>query len=76
MVIAAKSTEPQPTLPGSIYTVAAEVEALGVQAFPCVVDLRDESQWELGLGKGLQQLKAASYPESTDPADAVMRWSN
>lgn len=43
VVIAAKSTEPQPTLPGSIYTVAAEVEALGVQAFPCVVDLRDEA---------------------------------
>ena len=42
VVIAAKSTEPQPTLPGSIYTVAAEVEALGVQALPCVVDLRDE----------------------------------
>ena len=43
IVIAAKSTEPQPTLPGSIYTVAAEVEALGVQALPCVVDLRDEA---------------------------------
>ena len=43
VVIAAKSTEPQPTLPGSIYTVAAEVEALGVQALPFVVDLRDES---------------------------------
>ena len=42
VVIAAKSTEPQPTLPGSIYTVAAEVEALGAQALPCVVDLRDE----------------------------------
>ena len=42
IVIAAKSTEPQPTLPGSIYTVAAEVEALGVQALPFVVDLRDE----------------------------------
>ena len=42
VVIAAKSTEPQPTLPGSIYTVAAEVEALGAQALPFVVDLRDE----------------------------------
>ena len=44
MVIAAKSTEPTPNLPGSIYTVAAEAEALGVQALPYQVDLRDEKQ--------------------------------
>ena len=43
IVIAAKSAEPQPTLPGSIYTVAAEVEALGVQSLPFQVDLRDEA---------------------------------
>ena len=40
-MIAAKSAEPQPTLPGSIYTVAAEVEELGVQSLPYQVDLRD-----------------------------------
>ena len=31
VVVAAKSTEPQPNLPGSIFTVAAEAEALGVE---------------------------------------------
>ena len=31
-------------LPGSIYTVAAEVEALGGQALPLQVDVRDERQ--------------------------------
>jgi len=41
IVVAAKTTEAQPTLPGTIYTVAAEIEALGVKALPCRVDLRD-----------------------------------
>ena len=42
-VVAAKSATPQPTLPGTIFTVAAEVEALGAKALPVVVDLRDEA---------------------------------
>eukprot|EP00656_Telonema_subtile_P012132 TRINITY_DN1608_c0_g1_i1.p1 TRINITY_DN1608_c0_g1~~TRINITY_DN1608_c0_g1_i1.p1 ORF type:complete len:338 (-),score=80.74 TRINITY_DN1608_c0_g1_i1:319-1332(-) len=41
IVVAAKTTEPQPTLPGTIYSVAAEVEKLGVQALACKVNLRD-----------------------------------
>jgi hypothetical protein len=43
VVIAAKSATPQPTLPGTIHTVAKEVEALGGKALPVVVDLRDEA---------------------------------
>ena len=31
VVVAAKTVSPQPTLPGTIYTVAAEVEALGAE---------------------------------------------
>jgi citronellol/citronellal dehydrogenase len=46
VVIAAKSTTSTDKLPGSIFTVAAEVEALGVQALPVQVDLRDETQIE------------------------------
>ncbi|KAL1525266.1 hypothetical protein AB1Y20_020131 [Prymnesium parvum] len=41
VVLVAKSTAPQPQLPGSLYTVAAEVEALGAQALPFPLDLRD-----------------------------------
>lgn len=40
VVIAAKSTEPQPTLPGTIHTVAAEARALGVDALPVKCDVR------------------------------------
>jgi citronellol/citronellal dehydrogenase len=46
IVIAAKSTTSSAKLPGSIFTVAAEVEALGVQALPIQVDVCDEQQIE------------------------------
>jgi len=46
VVIAAKSTTESEKLPGSIHTVAAEVEALGGQALPVQVDVRDEEQIE------------------------------
>lgn len=40
IVIAAKTTQPDPQLPGTIYTVAEEVEKLGAQALPVKVDIR------------------------------------
>jgi citronellol/citronellal dehydrogenase len=44
VVIAAKTTEPHPKLPGTIYTAAEEIVAAGGQAMPCVVDVREEDQ--------------------------------
>jgi citronellol/citronellal dehydrogenase len=44
IAIAAKTTEPHPKLPGTIYTAAEEIEAAGGKALPCVVDIRDEDQ--------------------------------
>jgi len=44
VVIAAKTTEPHPSLPGTIYTAAEEIEAAGGKALPCAVDLRFEEQ--------------------------------
>ncbi len=44
VVIAAKSIQSTDKLPGSIHTVAAEVEALGGKALAIQVDLRDETQ--------------------------------
>jgi len=42
VVVAAKTVEPNPQLPGTIYTTAAEVEALGRRALPVRVDVRDD----------------------------------
>jgi citronellol/citronellal dehydrogenase len=44
IVIAAKSVEEDPRLGGTIYSAAAEVEALGVSALAVQVDIRDEAQ--------------------------------
>ncbi|MEY4920433.1 MAG: hypothetical protein RLZZ431_1615 [Bacteroidota bacterium] len=44
IVIAAKSVEEDPRLGGTIFTAAAEVEALGVKALAVQVDIRDEAQ--------------------------------
>jgi citronellol/citronellal dehydrogenase len=46
VVIAAKSTESTEKLPGSVYTVAREVEALGAAALPVPIDVRDADQIE------------------------------
>jgi citronellol/citronellal dehydrogenase len=42
VVVAAKTAEPHPKLPGTIYTAAAEIEAAGGRALPLLVDVRDE----------------------------------
>ncbi|XP_073447517.1 hydroxysteroid dehydrogenase-like protein 2 isoform X1 [Aquarana catesbeiana] len=44
VVVAAKTADPHPKLPGTIYTAAAEIEAVGGRALPCIVDVRDEKQ--------------------------------
>jgi citronellol/citronellal dehydrogenase len=42
LVIAAKSAQPHPKLPGTIHSVAAEVIAAGGKALPIAVDVRSE----------------------------------
>ncbi|MEC7121294.1 MAG: NAD(P)-dependent oxidoreductase [Pseudomonadota bacterium] len=44
IIIAAKSVTPHPTLDGTIYSVAAEIEAAGGQALPLQVDVREQQQ--------------------------------
>lgn len=43
IVVAAKTAEPHPKLPGTIHTAAEEIEAAGGKALAQVVDIRDES---------------------------------
>ncbi|MCD6580300.1 MAG: NAD(P)-dependent oxidoreductase [Desulfuromusa sp.] len=44
IVIAAKTAEPHPKLPGTIHTAAKEIEAAGGKCLPLKVDIREESQ--------------------------------
>jgi len=51
IVIAAKTTEPHPKLSGTIYTVAKEVEAFGVEALPIKTDTEENIVQGLELVK-------------------------
>jgi citronellol/citronellal dehydrogenase len=57
IVVAAKSESEQPGLPGSIYTVAREVEALGRRALPVRVDVRDDAQIEALVARTMETFK-------------------
>jgi len=42
IAIAAKTTEPHPTLPGTIFSAASDIEAAGGKALPIQCDIRDD----------------------------------
>jgi citronellol/citronellal dehydrogenase len=44
VALIAKTGEPHPKLPGTVYTAAEEIEAAGGSALPIVGDIRDEEQ--------------------------------
>jgi citronellol/citronellal dehydrogenase len=49
IVIAAKSAEPHPKLPGTIHSAKADFELVGGRALACVVDVRSEEQVEAAV---------------------------
>ncbi len=51
VAIAAKTAEPNPKLPGTIYSAAEEIEKAGGKALPLTVDVRDEAQVRAALEK-------------------------
>lgn len=55
VVIAAKTAEPHPKLPGTIHTAAEEIEAAGGQALPVVVDVRDETAVREAVDKAVER---------------------
>jgi len=55
VVIAGRSIEHNPKLPGTIFTAAAEVEQAGGVALPLRVDLRDEQQVRAALAEAAKR---------------------
>lgn len=43
IIVAAKTSQPHPKLPGTIYTACREIEEVGGKALACIVDVRDEN---------------------------------
>ena len=55
ITIAAKTAEPHPKLPGTIYTAAEEIEKAGGKALPLVCDIRDENQIAGAVAKTVEK---------------------
>ncbi|XP_063825126.1 hydroxysteroid dehydrogenase-like protein 2 isoform X2 [Ostrinia nubilalis] len=55
VVVAAKTAEPHPKLPGTIYSAAEEIEALGGKALPVIVDVRDEKQVQKAVDEAVKK---------------------
>ncbi|WP_405233845.1 SDR family oxidoreductase [Lentisalinibacter salinarum] len=55
IAIAAKTAEPHPKLPGTIYTAAEEIEEAGGQALPVVCDIRDEEQVQAAVAATVER---------------------
>jgi len=80
ITIAAKTAEPHPKLPGTIYTAAEEIERAGGRALPLVVDVRDEAQVRDALAKAAARfggidivVNNASAIQLTSVADTDMK---
>jgi citronellol/citronellal dehydrogenase len=55
IVLVAKTTEPNPKLPGTLYSAAEQIEAAGGQALPVPTDIRDEQAVAAAVAKGVQR---------------------
>ena len=54
VAIAAKTSDPNPKLPGTIHTAAAEIEAAGGKVLAIQCDLRDELQIEAAVNQAAE----------------------
>ncbi len=55
IIIAAKTTEPHPKLPGTIFTAAEEIEEAGGQALPVKVDIRKEEMVQDAVNQAVEK---------------------
>lgn len=55
VVVAAKTSDPHPTLPGTIHSVAEEIEKAGGKALAIKVDIRDEEQVQQAVDQTVEK---------------------
>lgn len=55
VVIAAKTAEPHPKLPGTIFSAAKEIEAAGGNALPVLMDIRSEDMVEAAVSLAVEE---------------------
>ena len=79
-VIAAKTTEPHPKLPGTIFTAADEIVQAGGDALPVVCDIRDEDNVRDVINQAVEHfggidicINNASAIQLTNVTDTAMK---
>jgi len=80
IVIAAKTTEPHPKLPGTIFTAADEIVQAGGDALPVVCDIRDENNVRDVINQAVEHfggidicINNASAIQLTNVTDTAMK---
>jgi citronellol/citronellal dehydrogenase len=80
IIIAAKTADVNPKLPGTIYSAAEEIKAAGGQALPLVVDVRMEDQIADAVRQGVERfggidilVNNASAIQLTGTLDTAMK---
>ena len=80
VVIAAKTAEPHPKLPGTIYTAAQEIEEAGGEALPMICDIRSEDNVRDAVNKSVDHfggidicINNASAIQLTNVTDTEMK---
>ena len=80
IIIAAKTAEPHPKLPGTIYTAAEEIVSAGGDALPLVCDIRSEDNVRDTINKGVDHfggidicINNASAIQLTNVTDTEMK---
>ena len=80
IVIAAKTSEPHPKLPGTIFTAADEIVQVGGDALPVVCDIRDEDNVRDVINQAVEHfggidicINNASAIQLTNVTDTAMK---
>ena len=80
VAIAAKTAEPHPKLPGTIFTAAEDIEKAGGKALPLVVDIREEEMVVDAVNKTVETfggidicINNASAIQLTNTLDTAMK---
>jgi citronellol/citronellal dehydrogenase len=80
VVVAAKTAEPHPKLPGTIFTAAEEIIEAGGDALPMVCDIRDEDNVRDAVNKAVEHfggidicINNASAIQLTNTLDTAMK---
>ena len=80
IVVAAKTADPHPKLPGTIYTAADEIIEAGGDALPVLCDIRDEDNVRDAINKAVEHfggidicINNASAIQLTNVTDTEMK---